>query len=139
MKKTLAAVAISLLLISFSVQNAGAIFGIGDCSKVSKSIKTIESSVKSSILYINGLLDARPKVDGAQGVKLYDKYNKLESELKKIRSLALKQPKCFSMATNRVFVNDDKYWASSYYIGLSTYEERYLIFPLKNYLPLRFK
>ena len=138
MRKTLAVVAISLLLITFPMQNAGAIFGIGDCSKTSKSIKTIESSVQSSIRYINGLLTARPRVDGAQGVKLYDKYNKLGSDLKKIRSLALKQPKCFSASTQAV-INDVKYWDSSYYLSLITYEDRYLILPSKNYLPLRFK
>jgi hypothetical protein len=83
-------------------------------------------------------LTARPRVDSAQGVKLYDKYNKLESDLKKIRSLALKQPKCFAASTQAV-VNDVKYWDSSYYLGLLTYEDRYLILPSKNYLPLRFK
>ncbi len=138
MRKTLAVVAISLPLLTFPIQNAGAIFGIGDCPKTSKSIKTIESNVQSSIRYINGLLTARPRVDGAQGVKLYDKYNKLGSDLKKIRSLALKQPKCFSASTQAV-LNDVKYWDSSYYLGLLTYEDRYLILPSKNYLPLRFK
>ena len=138
MKKLLAITVISLSLVLLHTPSSSAIFGIGDCSKTSKSIKTIESSVKSSIRYINGLLTARPRVDSAQGVKLYDKYNKLESDLKKIRSLALKQPKCFSVSTQAV-VNDVKYWDSSYYLGLLTYEDRYLILPSKNYLPLRFK
>ena len=53
--------------------NAGAIFGIGECSKVSKSIKPIESRVQSGITYIKGLWLARPAVDSAQGDKLYDK------------------------------------------------------------------
>lgn len=138
MKKLLTIAVISLSLVLLHTPSSSAIFGIGDCSKTSKSIKTIESSVQISIRYINGLLTARPKVDGIQGVKLYDKYNKLESDLKKIRSLALRQPKCFSASTQAV-VNDVKYWASSYYLGLLTYEGRYLILPLKSYLPLRFK
>jgi hypothetical protein len=138
MKRLLTIAAISLSLVLFHIPNAGAIFGIGQCSKVSKSIKPIESRVQSGITYINGLWLARPSVDSAQGVKLYEKYLKVESDLKKIRSLALSKPKCFSPGA-LALVNDVQYWSLNHYLYLGSVDRRYYVMSYKNYIPLTFK
>ena len=138
MKKFLAIASISLSLVLSHTPSANAIFGIGECSTVTKSIKPIESRVQSSISYIKGLWMARPTVDGAQGVKLYDKYVKLESDLKKVRSLALSKPKCFSTG-EFARVNDVQYWSPNYYFYLGSNQGRYYILSYKNYIPLTFK
>lgn len=138
MKRLLIIAGLSLSLVSFHTPSASAIFGIGDCSKVSKSIKPIESRVQSGLTYINGLWIARPSVDSAQGVKLYERYLKVESDLKKIRSLALSKPKCFSTG-EFARVNDVQYWSSSYYLYLGSLNQRYYVMSYKNYIPLTFK
>jgi hypothetical protein len=138
MKKLLTIASISLSLVLLHTPSAGAIFGIGDCSKVRKSIKPIESRVQNDITYIKGLWLARPAVDSAQGVKLYDKYVKLESGLKKIRLLALSKPKCFSTG-EFARVNDIQYWSPSYYLYLGSLDRRYYVMSYKNYIPLTFK
>ena len=138
MKRLITIASISLSLVLFHTPSAGAIFGIGDCSKVSKSIKPIESRVQSGITYIKGLWLARPAVDSAQGVKLYDKYVKVESDLMKIRSLALSKSKCFSPG-EFARVNDIQYWYANYYFYLGTLDRRYYVMSYKNYIPLTFK
>lgn len=138
MKKLLIIAGLSLSLVSFHTPSASAIFGIGNCSKVSKSIKPIESRVQSGLTYINGLWIARPSVDSAQGVKLYERYLKVESDLKKIRSLALSKPKCFSTG-EFARVNDVQYWSSNYYLYLGSLNQRYYVMSYKNYIPLTFK
>lgn len=138
MKRLLIIAGLSLSLVTFHTPSASAIFGIGDCSKVSKSIKPIESRVLSSLTYINGLWIARPSVDSAQGVKLYERYLRVESDLKKIRSLALSKPKCFSTG-EFARVNDVQYWSSNYYLYLGSLDQRYYVMSYKNYIPLTFK
>ena len=138
MKRLLIIAGLSLSLVSFHTPSASAIFGIGDCSRVSKSIKPIESRVLSGLTYINGLWIARPSVDSAQGVKLYERYLKVESDLKKIRSLALSKPKCFSTG-EFARVNDVQYWSSNYYLYLGSLDRRYYVMSYKNYIPLTFK
>jgi hypothetical protein len=138
MKRLLIIAGLSLSLVSFHTPSASAIFGIGDCSRVSKSIKPIESRVKSGITYINGLWLARPSVDSAQGVKLYEKYLKTEADLKKIRSLALSKPKCFSPGAFAL-VSDIQYWSLSYYLYLGSVDRRYYVMSYKSYIPLTFK
>lgn len=138
MKKLLLVAGISLSLVLSHIPSASAIFGIGDCSKVSKSIKPIESRVQNDINYIKGLWIARPAVDSAQGVKLYEKYIKVESDLKKIRSLALSKAKCFSTG-EFARVNDIQYWTPNYYLYLGSVDRRYYVMSYKNYIPLTFK
>ena len=138
MKRLITIVSISISMVLLHTPNAGAIFGIGECSKVSKSIKPIESRVKSGITYINGLWLARPSVDSAQGVKLYEKYLKTEADLKKIRSLALSKPKCFSPGAYAL-VSDIQYWSLSYYLYLGSVDRRYYVMSYKSYIPLTFK
>ena len=138
MKRLLIIAGLSLSLVSSHTPSASAIFGIGDCSKVSKSIKRIESRVQSGITYINGLWIARPSVDSAQGVKLYGKYLKVESDLKKIRSLALSKRKCFTTG-EFARVNNVQYWSSNYYLYLGSLDKRYYVMSYKNYIPLIFK
>lgn len=138
MKRLLITAGISLSVVLTYTPSASAIFGIGDCSKVSKSIKPIESRVQNDINYINGLWLARPAVDSAQGVKLYDKYVKVESDLKKVRSLALSKPKCFSTG-EFARVNDIQYWTINYYLYLGSVDRRYYVMSYKNYIPLTFK
>jgi hypothetical protein len=138
MKRLLVIAGVSLSLVLSHAPSASAIFGIGDCSKVRKSIKPIESRVQNDINYINGLWLARPAVDSAQGVKLYDKYVKVESDLKKVRSLALSKPKCFSTG-EFARVNDIQYWTINYYLYLGSVDRRYFVMSYKNYIPLTFK
>ncbi len=138
MKKLLIIAGLALSLISLHTPSASAIFGIGDCSKVSKSIKPIESRVQNDINYIKGLWLARPAVDSAQGVKLYDKHVKVESDLKRIRSFAFSKPKCFSTG-EFARVNDIQYWTPNYYLYLGSVDRRYYVMSYKNYIPLTFK
>lgn len=138
MKKLLVASTLLLALVLLPLSSANAVFGIGDCSKLSKSIKPIESRVSSDITYIKGLWLARPSVDSAQGLKLYDKYTKIESNLKRIRALALTKSKCFSAQTLSV-LNDDQYWSLNYYLAVGANESRYWVMSYKEYLTLKFK
>ena len=138
MKKLLTITVISLSLVLFQTPPASAIFGIGDCSKASKSIGALERSVVSNIDYIRGLAFARPSVDGSQGVKLYDKYIKIDTDLKKIRKLGLTKKKCFPAST-QAFLNLNDYWSANYYVSVQSLEGRYYVFSGANYLPLRFK
>ena len=129
---------ISLSLVLFHTPSASAVFGIGDCSKASKSIGALERSVVSNIDYIRGLAFARPSVDGTQGVKLYEKYIKIGTDLKKIRALGLNKKKCFPAST-QAFLNLNDYWSANYYVSVQSLEGRYYVFTGANYLPLRFK
>lgn len=138
MKKLLTIAGLSLSLVLFHTPSASAVFGIGDCSKASKSIGALERSVVSNIDYIRGLTIARPSVDGTQGVKLYDKYIKIGTDLKKIRQLGLTKKKCFPAST-QAFLNVNQYWSADYYVYLGTLEGRYYVISQANYLPLRFK
>lgn len=138
MKKLITASIFLLVLVLSPLSSANAVFGIGDCSKLSKSLKPIESRVSSDITYVKGLWLARPSVDSAQGLKLYEKYLKIESSLKKIRALALTKPKCFSAKTLSV-VNDNQYWSPNYYLAVGTLEGRYWVMSYKEYLTLKFK
>ena len=138
MKRLLTIAGISLSLVLFHTPSASAVFGIGDCSKASKSIGTLERSVVSNINYIRGLTIARPSVDGTQGVKLYEKYIKIDSDLKKIRQSGLTKKKCFPAST-QAFLNVNEYWSVDYYVSLGTLEGRYYVMSNKNYIPLKFK
>jgi len=138
MKRLLMSAGISLSLVLFHTPSASAVFGIGDCSKASKSIGALERSVVSNIDYIKGLTFARPSVDGTQGVKLYDKYIKIGTDLKKIRALGLTKKKCFAPST-QAFLNLNEYWSANYYVYLGTLDGRYYVISYANYLPLRFK
>ena len=138
MKRLLTIAGISLSLVLFHTPSASAVFGIGDCSKASKSIGTLERSVVSNIDYIRGLAFAQPSVDGTQGVKLYEKYIKIGTDLKKIRALGLTKKKCFPAST-QAFLNLNDYWSAKYYISVQSLEGRYYVFSYANYLPLRFK
>jgi hypothetical protein len=138
MKKILTLAGLSLSLVLFHTPNASAVFGIGDCSKASKSIGALERSVVSNIDYIRGLAFARPSVDGTQGVKLYEKYIKIGTDLKKIRQLGLTKKKCFAPST-QAFLNLNEYWSVNYYVSVQSLEGRYYVFSGANYLPLRFK
>ena len=138
MKRLLTIAGISLSLVLFHTPSASAVFGIGDCSKASKSIGTLERSVVSNIDYIRGLTIARPSVDGTQGVKLYEKYIKIDSDLKKIRQSGLTKKKCFPAST-QAFLNVNEYWSVDYYVSLGTLEGRYYVMSYKNYIPLKFK
>jgi hypothetical protein len=138
MKRLLTSVGITLSLVLLHTPSASAIFGIGDCSKVAKSIGAIEISVVSNIDYIKGLTTARPNVDGAQGVKLYEKHIKIGTDLKKIRALALTKTKCFPAST-QAFIKANAYWSADYYIYLGRLMSRYYIRSGPDYIPLRFK
>ena len=138
MKRLLSTIVLSLSLLFFNIPSADAIFGIGDCSKASKSIKSIEKSVVSNIDYAEGLKIVRPKVDGAQGVKLYEKYSRISSDLKKIRGIASSNLKCFSVGT-QTYINDNRYWSADYYVYLGPLMGRYVILTGPEYLPLKFK
>ena len=138
MKRLLTIAGISLSLVLFHTPSASAVFGIGDCSKASKSIGTLERSVVSNINYRRGLTIARPSVDGTQGVKLYEKYIKIDSDLKKIRQSGLTKKKCFPAST-QAFLNVNEYWSVDYYVSLGTLEGRYYVMSNKNYIPLKFK
>ena len=138
MKRLLTIAGISLSLVLFHTPSASAVFGIGDCSKASKSIGALERSVVSNIDYIRGLAFARPSVDGTQGVKLYEKYIKIGTDLKKIRALGLTKKKCFPAST-QAFLNVNEYWSVDYYVSLGTLEGRYYVMSNKNYIPLKFK
>ena len=138
MKRLLTIAGISLSLVLFHTPSASAVFGIGDCSKASKSIGALERTVVSNIDYIKGLTFARPSVDGTQGVKLYDKYIKIGTDLKKIRALGLTKTKCFPAST-QAFLNVNEYWSVDYYVSLGTLEGRYYVMSNKNYIPLKFK
>jgi hypothetical protein len=129
---------LAILLNLLPISPSQAIFGIGDCSKVKKSITPIERSVISNIDYIRGLTIARPSVDGAQGVRLYDKHNKISSDLRRIRGIALTKIKCFPTATQAV-INDNQYWTADYYVSLGRLSGRYWIISGGEYLPLKFK
>ena len=138
MKRLLTIAGLSLSLVLFHTPSASAVFGIGDCSKASKSIGALERTVVSNIDYIKGLTFARPSVDGTQGVKLYDKYIKIGTDLKKIRALGLTKKKCFPAST-QAFLNVNEYWSVDYYVSLGTLEGRYYVMSNKNYIPLKFK
>ena len=138
MKKLLTIAGLSLSLVLFHTPSASAVFGIGDCSKASKSIGALERSVVSNIDYIRGLAFARPSVDGAQGVKLYERYIKIGTDLRKIRQLGLTKKKCFAPST-QAFLNLNEYWSANYYVSVQSLEGRYYVFSGANYLPLRFK
>ena len=138
MKKLLTITVISLSLVLLHTPSASAIFGIGDCSKASKSIGALERSVVSNIDYIRGLAFARPSVDGTQGVKLYEKYIKIGTDLKKIRALGLNNKKCFPAST-QAFLNLNDYWSANYYVYVQSLSGRYYVISGANYLPLRFK
>ena len=138
MKRLLTIAGISLSLVLFHTPSASAVFGIGDCSKASKSIGALERTVVSNIDYIKGLTFARPSVDGTQGVKLYEKYIKIDSDLKKIRQSGLTKKKCFPAST-QAFLNVNQYWSADNYVYLGTLEGRYYVISYANYLPLRFK
>jgi hypothetical protein len=138
MKRLLIVAGISLSLVLFHTPSAGAIFGIGDCSKASKSIGALERAVVSNIDYIRGLAFARPSVDGTQGVKLYEKYIKIGTDLGKIRKLGLAKKKCFAPST-QAFLNLNEYWSASYYVYVQSLSGRYYVISGANYLPLRFK
>ena len=129
---------LAILLNMLPVSPSQAIFGIGDCSKIKKTITPIERSVISNIDYIRGLTIARPSVEGAQGVRLYDKHNKISSDLKRIKGIALTKPKCFPTATQAV-INDNQYWTADYYVSLGRLSGRYWIISGGDYLPLKFK
>jgi hypothetical protein len=138
MKKVFIISTISLSLVLLHTPSASAIFGIGDCSKVKKSIGAIERSVVSNIEYIRGLSFARPSVDGTQGVKLYEKYIKIGTELRKIRTLGLNKMKCFPAST-QAFLKVDDYWSTENYVFVQSSQGRYYVITGANYLPLRFK
>jgi hypothetical protein len=138
MKKLLTITVISLSFILLQTPSSSAIFGIGDCSKASKSIGAIERSVVSNIDYIRGLTFSRPSVDGTQGVKLYDKHIKIGTDLRRIRELGLDKKKCFPAST-QAFLKVNQYWSADYYVYLQSLSGRYYILSGANYIPLKFK
>ena len=138
MKKLLTIAVISLSLVLLHTPSSSAIFGIGDCSKASKSIGAIERSVISNIDYIRGLTTSRPSVDGAQGVKLYEKYIKIGTDLKRIRELGSDKKKCFPAST-QAFLKVKQYWSADYYVYLLDLYGRYWISSGPDYIPLKFK
>jgi len=138
MKKLLCITVISFSLVLLHSPSSSAIFGIGDCSKASKSIGAIERSVVSNINYIKGLAFSRPSVDGAQGAKLYDKYIKIGTDLKRIRDLGLANKKCFPAST-QAFLKVNQYWTAEYYVYPQGLSGRYYVISGSDYLPLKFK
>jgi len=138
MKKLLTIAVISLSLVLLHTPSSSAIFGIGDCSKASKSIGAIERSVVNNIDYIMGLIASTPSINGTQGTKLYEKYIKIGTDLKRIRELGLNKKKCFPAST-QAFLKVKQYWSADYYVYLQDLSGRYYINSGPDYLPLKFK
>lgn len=114
-----------LLGLTMSVMpSASGIFGIGDCKAVKTKISGLESRVIKDLNYIYGLAGVRPSVNSAQGVKVYEKYQNVLSNLKAIQSAGKSKPKCFNLKQTVALGNPAR-WSASTYVQLNVFNSKY--------------
>lgn len=123
--------------LSFSgASSANGFLGIGDCKSINSKIYSLESKVIRDLNYIYGLSGIAPSVNSAQGVKVYERYQSVASNLKAIQVSGKSKPKCFNLKQKGALGNPIR-WSVNSYVGLGVLSERYWISSDLKYEPLR--
>lgn len=126
-----------VLLISINgVSTASGFLGIGDCKSVNSKINSLETRVIQDLNYMYGLSGIAPSVNSAQGVKVYEKYQRVSSGLKAIQVAGKSKPKCFNLKQKGALGNLAR-WSVDSYVGLASLGGRYWISSDLEYVPLR--
>ena len=135
MRKTLVSLILMLGLSIGVMPPANGFLGIGECKSIKSKISGLESKVIRDLNYIYGLAGVRPSVNSAQGVKVYEKYQSIVSNLKAIPKAGKSKPKCFN-SKQTIALENPMRWSVNSYVQLNVLSEKYWVSGTLEYQPL---